>query len=794
MAISGLVLEMPLDGDLSFLVGDATVTTNGGEPTYIDGHKNKGLKTEVGKVVEVSKALGSSFTLCFWGRIDSFSDPVNTLIASGWVSGETDRVGLTFGSSFNGSLAYINAGSDETWRNTGIDFSSTNFIAISYDGAMLRVYDGVTDSPVLFYESSLNIKGGISLGNFSSAVSNDYGANGLIDQIEVYNRPLTGSEIIEVRNPPLTYQETILETEGLLAYYPLYVDGKDVSDLGSDMSNAGSGTPIFTPYILSPEGFGSFHSSKFDSGDAHNRPSFLSLPTPSLLQCIEAYVQFDIEPDTYCGLMGFNLANTSPDDNDYRVMLSYDAIHEKLRLRVGLDTYESDYQASLFSTPKHVVMQYELEQDATIVYVDGVEVARVSGGGFNTLTTNSMLLAGAFTYTSPTTWEVGFYGNTQTSDCALYNRPLTRTEIWQRAFFKPIDPNSPDPFGDGSLISKYRLDGDATDLTGNYHGTATNVTYDEGKFGYCAESSENSVINLNGHPTFNTTQPFSLSLFVLTHDLDTEQRFFAFNLYNYSYVGLRFIGGAISAGVCNTNIISEVTISADTFYHVVLTYDGTQANLYVDTVHAGSASGAHSNVTNGINFNVLANRGGTTSLTGKLDQLELYNRALTESEIYRLYKQSYGSDPIANLLLSLSSITWSNRETKAQANPQPIYLEHHGIMPFHSTYAVKNNIFHNDVVLDQQGKQREFGFIASTVEVSGIPVANKRVLLFTNDTGLIIDETVSDSAGNYRFDSLLLGKKYMITAQYGNADENTPPDYSATSVDWQSPTPYTDGV
>ena len=164
-------------------------------------------------------------------------------------------------------------------------------------------------------------------------------------------------------------------------------------------------------------------------------------------------------------------------------------------------------------------------------------------------------------------------------------------------------------------------------------------------------------------------------------------------------------------------------------------------------------------------------------------------------------------DSVANPILNVGAVEllwhlgftygtpiWSNRETKAQANPQPEQLATLDAIAPIATTVVKNNPFYNDVVLDQQGNQRKFGYIASTTQVSGIPVGNKRVLLFTDDTALLIDETVSDNLGNYRFDSLLLNKKYMITAQYGKVEENTPPDYSATSVDWQSPTPYIEEV
>ena len=180
-------------------------------------------------------------------------------------------------------------------------------------------------------------------------------------------------------------------------------------------------------------------------------------------------------------------------------------------------------------------------------------------------------------------------------------------------------------------------------------------------------------------------------------------------------------------------------------------------------------------------------------LLGKMWRVSIHDHIFSQEEI--LATEFYDYEPNADIkVCALTKPLWSNRETKAQANPQPEQLATLDANAPIATTVVKNNPFYNDVVLDQQGNQRKFGFIASTTQVSGIPVANKRVLLFTDDTALLIDETVSDAQGNYRFDSLLLNKKYMITAQYGNADENTQPDYSATSVDWQSPTPYIEEV
>ena len=370
--------------------------------------------------------------------------------------------------------------------------------------------------------------------------------------------------------------------------------------------------------------------------------------------------------------------------------------------------------------------------------------------------------------------------------------------------------DSPDPFGDGSLVAKYQLDGDATDLTGKFNGTANNVTYEVGKFGQCMLGNgvnSNVEINLVQEIMKST---FSISCFFKVYSgaaaPDTIVMFQDNSNNHTPLVVLSMNDSNNIEVVIRTNSSDTYTevvpVTINQWHHAVLVLDNNGGYFYLDSVLVGSKTFTPVFTTN--SAGVLSIGSGKQDwigfyygyFGGEVDQVEVYNRALTEVEVGYLFTQTlpHAPDPIVNLLLSLSFITWSNRETKAQANPQPEQLVTLDANAPIATTVVKNNPFYNDVVLDQQGNQRQFGYIASTTQVSGIPVGNKRVLLFSNDTGLLIDETVSDAQGNYRFDSLLLSKKYMITAQYGNADENTPPDYSATSVDWQSPTPYIEEV
>ena len=82
----------------------------------------------------------------------------------------------------------------------------------------------------------------------------------------------------------------------------------------------------------------------------------------------------------------------------------------------------------------------------------------------------------------------------------------------------------------------------------------------------------------------------------------------------------------------------------------------------------------------------------------------------------------------------------------------------------------------------------DLGYYQSTVLINNTPIKGKKVFCFTND-GFLVDSTVSDENGVYRFDYLELSEKYMFVAQHSNVPD-APPEYNAVASDWQTPTKY----
>ena len=103
---------------------------------------------------------------------------------------------------------------------------------------------------------------------------------------------------------------------------------------------------------------------------------------------------------------------------------------------------------------------------------------------------------------------------------------------------------------------------------------------------------------------------------------------------------------ATSADTYRINSTTSYPITGTTWMHVAATYDGTTIKLYVNGVQeGGNLAGPASIVTNNLALGIGAQSDGQTSLQGAMDDVLLYNTALTASEIAALAGVTPGNTP-----------------------------------------------------------------------------------------------------------------------------------------------------
>ncbi|HII68932.1 TPA: LamG domain-containing protein, partial [Candidatus Woesearchaeota archaeon] len=196
---------------------------------------------------------------------------------------------------------------------------------------------------------------------------------------------------------------------------------------------------------------------------------------------------------------------------------------------------------------------------------------------------------------------------------------------------------------DTGLESYYSFDsGDASDSIGNRHGIINSAVSSQGKIGQGMQFDGASNINL-GNSNFGITNAFSAVFWV---NFDTTAYSPGTSIIENGYMSrpfsidvsankLYFDVATISV---TTRIYSSSTISTGEWVHIAVTYGDGYQRIYINGARAASTQNSGDIRIEGSSMYV----GGMpdnfmSMLNGKIDELRIYSRALTEEEVESLY-------------------------------------------------------------------------------------------------------------------------------------------------------------
>ena len=206
-----------------------------------------------------------------------------------------------------------------------------------------------------------------------------------------------------------------------------------------------------------------------------------------------------------------------------------------------------------------------------------------------------------------------------------------------------------DPFDNSSGVALYKLDGDATDESGNYNGTATNVTYSTGVFGQAINFNGSSTSKLTTSLSINTASSFSISGWIKSDLNNTWQTWALAGSSNSDALfmqkrgtgqgfenSLRFL---IYDGGIVIDMNSPEPLTIGEWFHFAATINGSVGNLYINGANVvNNVSYTHSKTYSNLTF---GQRPITPSefFDGSLDQIRIFNTELTPLEVESLYRE-----------------------------------------------------------------------------------------------------------------------------------------------------------
>jgi hypothetical protein len=257
---------------------------------------------------------------------------------------------------------------------------------------------------------------------------------------------------------------------------------------------------------------------------------------------------------------------------------------------------------------------YASNQNPTL-YIDGNDVGTIISSSSTTQgTVNNASAIGYYPQGNR------FYFNGQIGQVRVYSSALTQDQVRQNYNF--TKPNYPNGF-DGTITgATWNPDGYF-----NFDGNGDYISLNQGN-------------NMSGG-FFNN---FSISYWVKLDTTSTLGRHFYAHSSSSNYILLYYnhSEGGMRLGGSNINTqTASYTMSANTWYHIVLTQSSENVSLYVDTsrkINSNQSIGTYDDMK--VTLGAADQNGSiTSSLDGKISKFKLYDKILITTEIDTLHSE-----------------------------------------------------------------------------------------------------------------------------------------------------------
>ena len=196
--------------------------------------------------------------------------------------------------------------------------------------------------------------------------------------------------------------------------------------------------------------------------------------------------------------------------------------------------------------------------------------------------------------------------------------------------------------GDTSCVATYRLNGDATDLSGNYNGTATSVTYVAGQFGDAGSFNGSSSILETGYSVNFSNTAWTISFWMKSNIADNR---YVLGTGNANGVAISARGVASTTGYGTKAMYlinggnTQIGYTIGEWKHFVYTFSGS-----------GTSKGYGNGVLEDTKSSIVLNTGDPIILgkyglanccyfDGAIDQLRIFNKEVNSTEVTTLYNE-----------------------------------------------------------------------------------------------------------------------------------------------------------
>ncbi|OGN10715.1 MAG: hypothetical protein A3B91_03460 [Candidatus Yanofskybacteria bacterium RIFCSPHIGHO2_02_FULL_41_29] len=367
--------------------------------------------------------LTSNFSLSAWVRISTVAN-ANQIISKGYDALNTQWEMKTTTAGGNVSLqTFVNPSSFGVQSISTLSANTWTHIVGTRDATTWRIYwNGVLDNSNVSTGPTATAEK-VAVGAVMSSGAPTQFWNGLIDEVRIYNRVLSATEIKRLYNLTQPKIATVPLSNGLVGYWDFnFGKGKDIAWDLSGNGNNGKLTSMdpASDWVDSKSGLGT--ALDFDGSN-----DYVELPTSTLVNVSPLSISAWIKPSNLSGvgvIIGKGEA-VYPVDNGWVLRRSGATLDFDVDTTSGHPLYIPNGDLLTANKWHHVVFTWDGNVTGTNAkwYVNGVNktLANIAGSGSRTSDSGYSPYIGALCS--------GCYFNGQIDEVRIYNRALSAEEI-----------------------------------------------------------------------------------------------------------------------------------------------------------------------------------------------------------------------------------------------------------------------------------------------------------------------------------------------------------------------------
>jgi len=198
------------------------------------------------------------------------------------------------------------------------------------------------------------------------------------------------------------------------------------------------------------------------------------------------------------------------------------------------------------------------------------------------------------------------------------------------------------------IVAYYNFEeaaGDLLDQVGSNDGTITGTAYEQAgvvNYGYVFDTDGNDLITMGDVADFDLAQ-LSVSIWIKTvYDYDIFNNWASGNGWWIRMTSAGKLQWLIGTSPY-PDVYSNASLRDNAWHHVVCTYDESIMKLYIDNVLQDDTASSSVTITYTGTTSFIGDRTGGTNFEGSMDELGVWNRALTQAEVTELYNGGSGA-------------------------------------------------------------------------------------------------------------------------------------------------------